>query len=115
LELGGKSPNIFFGDADPQASIDGALFGIFINQGEVCSAGSRVLVQQDLFKQFIGRMKESLPRIRLGDPLKRETKMGPLVSQNHLDRVRSYIEIGKKEATLVAGGIQPATEELKRG
>src|SRR6267378_547625 len=63
LELGGKSPNIFFSDADLDAAADGALFGIFINQGEVCSAGSRILVQQDLFKKFVGRMKEMMPRI----------------------------------------------------
>src|SRR2546429_8460335 len=107
LELGGKSPNIFFSDADIEASADGALFGIFINQGEVCSAGSRVLVQQDLFKRFVGRMKEMTPRIRLGNPMDRETKMGPLVSKEHLERVESYIEVGKKEAALVTGGQRP--------
>src|SRR5207244_8637075 len=107
LELGGKSPNIFFADADLDAGTDGALFGVFINQGEVCSAGSRVLVQQEIFKKFMDRMKEKTKRIKLGDPRKRETKMGPLVSEEHLGKVASYIEVGKKEAKLVAGGNRP--------
>ena len=115
LELGGKSPNIFFSDASLDAAIDEALFGIFINQGEVCSAGSRVLVQQDLFKRFVGRMKEMTPRIRLGNPMDRETKMGPLVSKEHLERVESYIEVGKKEAALVTGGQRPSSEDLRDG
>jgi betaine-aldehyde dehydrogenase len=115
LELGGKSPNIFFSDADLQAATDGALFGIFINQGEVCSAGSRILVQQDIFKTFISRMKDMTPRIILGNPMKRETKMGPLVTKEHLEKVESYIEIGRKEAKLVVGGRRPSSKELKNG
>ncbi len=115
LELGGKSPNIFFSDADLEAATDGALFGIFINQGEVCSAGSRILIQQDLFKKLVGRMKEMMPKIRLGNPMSRETKMGPLVSKEHLEKVEGYIEIGRKEARLVAGGRRPSLEELKNG
>src|SRR5260221_2199365 len=113
LELGGKSPNIFFADADLDAATDGALFGVFINQGEVCSAGSRVLVQQDIFKKFMNRMKEKTKRVKLGDPRKRETKMGPLVSEEHLEKVTSYIEIGKKEAKLLAGGNRP--KNFKKG
>ena len=113
LELGGKSPNIFFADADLNAATDGALFGVFINQGEVCSAGSRVLVQQDIFKKFMDRMKEKTKRIKLGDPRKRDTKMGPLVSEEHLEKVTSYIEIGKREAKVLAGGGRP--KNLKRG
>jgi len=108
LELGGKSPNIFFADADLDAATDGALFGVFINQGEVCSAGSRVLVQQDIFKKFMDRMKAKTKRIKLGDPLKRETKMGPLVSEEHLEKVTNYIEIGKNEAKVIAGGGRPS-------
>jgi betaine-aldehyde dehydrogenase len=115
LELGGKSPNIFFSDADLDAAIDGALFGVFINQGEVCSAGSRILVQQDLFKKFTERMKEMTPRIRLGNPLSRDTKMGPLVSREHLDKVETYIDMGRREATLIAGGSRPTNDELRNG
>src|SRR6202049_1237207 len=104
LELGGKSPNIFFADADFEAAIDGALFGVFINQGEVCSAGSRILVQKSIYRNFVDAMVEKSKKIKLGAPLDRETKMGPLVSRDQYDRVRSYQEIGKKEAKLATGG-----------
>ncbi len=104
LELGGKSPNIFFADADFEAAIDGALFGVFINQGEVCSAGSRVLVQRPIYKKFVDAMAEKAKKIKLGAPLDRDTKMGPLVSKEQYERVRSYQEVGKKEAKLASGG-----------
>ena len=104
LELGGKSPNIFFADADFEAAIDGALFGVFINQGEVCSAGSRILVQKPIYKKFVDAMAEKSKKIRLGPPLDRDTKMGPVVSKEQYDRVRSYQDIGKKEAKVAAGG-----------
>jgi betaine-aldehyde dehydrogenase len=104
LELGGKSPNIFFADCDLDAATDGALFGVFINQGEVCSAGSRVLVQQEIARPFLERMLEKTARIRLGDPLDRATKMGPVVSAEHMERVLAAIERGRTEARLVAGG-----------
>ncbi len=104
LELGGKSPNIFFADADFEAAIDGALFGVFINQGEVCSAGSRILVQKSIYKKFVEAMAEKAKTIKVGPPLDRDTKMGALISKEQYDRVRSYLEIGKKEAKLAAGG-----------
>src|SRR5450432_506053 len=107
LELGGKSPNIFFADADFEAAIDGALFGVFINQGEVCSAGSRILVEKKIYTKFIESMTEKAKRITLGAPLARETKMGPLVSKEQYDRVSSYLEIGKKEAKVAIGGGRP--------
>jgi betaine-aldehyde dehydrogenase len=104
LELGGKSPNIFFADADFESAIDGALFGVFINQGEVCSAGSRILVEKSIYSKFVETMSAKAKTIRLGPPLERETKMGPLVSKEQFDRVRSYQELGKKEAKVAAGG-----------
>jgi betaine-aldehyde dehydrogenase len=104
LELGGKSPNIFFADADFEAAIDGALFGVFINQGEVCSAGSRILVEKPIYQKFVEAMTEKTKRIKLGAPLDRETKMGPLVSKQQYDRVLSYLEVGKQEAKLASGG-----------
>jgi betaine-aldehyde dehydrogenase len=107
LELGGKSPNIFFADADFDAAIDGALFGVFINQGEVCSAGSRILVERSIYPKFVEAMAAKAKTIRLGPPLERETKMGPLVSKDQYDRVSSYLEIGKTEAKLAAGGARP--------
>jgi len=104
LELGGKSPNIFFADADFEAAIDGALFGVFINQGEVCSAGSRILVEQKIYSKFVEAMTEKAKKIKLGPPLERDTKMGPLVSKEQYERVRSYQELGKKEAKVASGG-----------
>ncbi|HLK32364.1 MAG TPA: aldehyde dehydrogenase family protein [Terriglobales bacterium] len=108
LELGGKSPNIFFADADFEAAIDGALFGVFVNQGEVCSAGSRILVEKSIYSKFVDAMAEKAKAIRLGPPLERDTKMGPLVSKEQFERVRGYQETGKKEAKLAAGGGRPA-------
>jgi betaine-aldehyde dehydrogenase len=104
LELGGKSPNIFFAEADWEAAVDGALFGVFINQGEVCSAGSRILVEKSIYKKFVEAMTEKAKRITLGPPLARETKMGPLVSKEQYDRVSSYLDLGKKEAKVAIGG-----------
>src|SRR6202451_779490 len=113
LELGGKSPNIFFADADFEAAIDGALFGVFINQGEVCSAGSRVLVQRSIYPKFLEAMTEKARTIKLGPPLDRSTKMGPLVSREQYDRVSAYQQLGKQEAKLALGGGRPAS--LTRG
>jgi betaine-aldehyde dehydrogenase len=107
LELGGKSPNVFFADADWEAAVDGALFGVFINQGEVCSAGSRILVEKKIYSKFVEAMTEKAKRIKLGPPLERETKMGPLVSKEQYDRVSSYLEVGKKEAKVAIGGGRP--------
>jgi len=107
LELGGKSPNIFFAEADWEAAVDGALFGVFINQGEVCSAGSRILVEKKIYTSFVESMTEKAKRIKLGPPLERETKMGPLVSKEQYDRVQSYLEVGKKEAKVAIGGGRP--------
>jgi betaine-aldehyde dehydrogenase len=110
LELGGKSPNIFFADADFEPAIDGALFGIFINQGEVCSAGSRVLVQRSIYSKFLEAMTEKARTIKLGPPLDRSTKMGPLVSRDQYDRVSAYQQLGKSEAKLALGGGRPASQ-----
>jgi len=104
LELGGKSPNVFFADADWEAAVDGALFGVFSNQVEVCSAGSRILVEKKIYSKFVEAMTEKAKRIKLGAPLDRDTKMGPLVSKEQYDRVTSYMEIGKKEAKTAIGG-----------
>lgn len=107
LELGGKSPNIFFESADWEAAVDGALFGVFINQGEVCSAGSRILVEKKIYSKFVEAIAEKAKKIKLGPPLERETKMGPLVSKEQYDRVNSYLELGKKEAKVAIGGSRP--------
>jgi len=115
LELGGKSPNIFFADSDFEVAVEGALFGVFFNQGEVCTAGSRILVQRSIYKKFVDAMVEKTKAITLGPPLDRRTKMGPLVSREQYDRVRSYQEIGKREAKLAAGGGAASVASLERG
>jgi betaine-aldehyde dehydrogenase len=113
LELGGKSPNIFFADSDFEAAVDGALFGVFINQGEVCSAGSRILVERPIYNKFVEALAAKAKTIKLGPPLERTTKMGPLVSKQQYDRVLSYLEVGKTEAKLASGGDRP--KNLDRG
>jgi betaine-aldehyde dehydrogenase len=115
LELGGKSPNIFFADADFEAAVDGALFGVFVNQGEVCSAGSRVLVQKPIYKKMLDAMVEKARRIKLGPGTDPATKMGPLISKAQMERVVRYQEIGKKEAKVAVGGGRPSDPALQRG
>jgi betaine-aldehyde dehydrogenase len=115
LELGGKSPNILFADADFEASVDGALFGLFINQGEVCSAGSRILVERPIYRQVLDAMVEKARKIRLGPGLDRSSKMGPLVSAEQVRRVTEYQTIGKTEAKLALGGGRGKGEHLGKG
>jgi betaine-aldehyde dehydrogenase len=116
LELGGKNPNIVFADADIPSAIDGALFGAFANQGQVCSAGSRLLVERSIHKQIVAGMKAKIDRIKLGSGLARETKMGPLISAAHRDKVEQFIKIGIEEgATLVCGGKRPEGQEFAKG
>src|SRR4029077_9048895 len=78
LELGGKSPNILFADSDFEAAVDGALFGVFINQGEICSAGSRILVERSIYPKFLEAMTEKAKNIKVGPGMSRDTKMGPV-------------------------------------
>jgi betaine-aldehyde dehydrogenase len=115
LELGGKSPNIFFADADFEAAVDGALFGVFVNQGEVCSAGSRVLIQRPIYKKMLDAMVEKAKTIKLGPGMDRATKMGPVVSKEQMDRVMRYQEIGKKEAKVGVGGGRAAVSGFEKG
>jgi betaine-aldehyde dehydrogenase len=115
LELGGKSPNIFFADSDFETAVEGALFGVFFNQGEVCSAGSRILVQRSIYPKFVEAMVEKARTITVGPPLDRTTKMGALVSREQFDRVRRYQEIGKGEAKVAVGGDRASVPGLDRG
>ncbi|WP_326512544.1 aldehyde dehydrogenase family protein [Clostridium intestinale] len=116
LELGGKSPNIVFADADFETAVDYALFGIFCNQGQVCSAGSRLILEDKIYDKFIARLVERAKKIKVGSGVDPETEMGPLVSKIQMDKVLNYIEIGKKEdAKLVCGGNKINTEGLKDG
>jgi betaine-aldehyde dehydrogenase len=115
LELGGKSPNIFFADANWEAAVEGAVFGVFVNQGEVCSAGSRILVERSIHAKFLEAIVEKAKAIKLGDPMDRDTRMGPLVTATHRERVMGFIDQGKREgARLVLGGGKPGGG-LERG
>jgi 5-carboxymethyl-2-hydroxymuconic-semialdehyde dehydrogenase len=106
MELGGKSPFVIFDDADLDRALDAAVFMIFSNNGERCTAGSRILVQQSIYADFAARFAERAKRIVVGDPLDDKTIIGPMISQAHLAKVRHYIELGPKEgATLLAGGL----------
>jgi betaine-aldehyde dehydrogenase len=105
LELGGKSPHIFFPDADLDVAVEGALFGCFVNQGEVCSAGSRILVHTDIYDQFVEAMIAKAKTISVGPGMDPTHKMGALVTEEHMERVLGYIAKGKAEgAKLVYGG-----------
>ena len=107
MELGGKSPFIVFEDADFERALDAALVMIFSINGERCTAGSRILVQQSIYPEFARRFVERAKRIAVGDPMDPATVIGPMVSQGHLARVRGYIELGLQEgATLLCGGVQ---------
>ena len=104
LELGGKSANIIFNDADLDSAVRGAASGIFFNAGQVCSAGSRILAQRSVYYDVIDRLIARAKAIRIGDTASEDTIMGPLVSQRQFDAVMEYIEIGKKEGAALAYG-----------
>jgi acyl-CoA reductase-like NAD-dependent aldehyde dehydrogenase len=105
LELGGKSANIIFADADLDRAVPAAASGVFFNAGQVCSAGSRVLVQKNIYDEVVDRMIVRAREIRIGDTAKPDTVMGPLVSSQQMKTVLDYVDIGKKEgASLVYGG-----------
>lgn len=109
LELGGKSPNIIFADADLEGAVEWAMIGIFLNQGEICSAGSRILVEESIHDAFVKRLVERANAITIGDPLK-NPDMGAIVSEAQMNRVLSYIEAGKAEGAVVACGGERYTE-----
>jgi acyl-CoA reductase-like NAD-dependent aldehyde dehydrogenase len=105
LELGGKSANVIFADANVDSAVRAAASGIFFNAGQVCSAGSRILAQRAVYDEVVERLAQRAQTIKLGDPSKRETNMGPLISAKQMKSVLDYVDIGRGEgASLVAGG-----------
>src|SRR5437763_9789888 len=94
MELGGKSPFVIFDDANLERALDAAVFMIFSNNGERCTAGSRILVQRSIYADFAQKFAARAKKIRVGDPLDEQTTIGPMVSQGHLAKVRNYIELG---------------------
>jgi hypothetical protein len=106
MELGGKSPFVVFEDADRDRAMDAAVFMIFSNNGERCTAGSRILVQRSIYDRFAQEFALRASRLRVGDPLDEQTIVGPMISRDHLAKVRRYIEMGPAEgAQLLAGGL----------
>ncbi|MGH0427970.1 aldehyde dehydrogenase [Bacillus mycoides] len=104
LELGGKSANIVFEDADLDEAVQGSIEAIYRNQGEICLAGSRLLVQESVYEQFLEKFVAAVKRIKVGDPLSEDTDMGALVSKSHLETVDRYVEIGISEGAKLAYG-----------
>ncbi|MBC3993227.1 aldehyde dehydrogenase family protein, partial [Streptomyces sp. AC563] len=108
MELGGKSPVVLFADADLDAALDSVVFGVFSLNGERCTAGSRVLVERPIYEEFTRRLAERAERVKVGLPSDPATEVGALVHAEHYARVLDYVEIGQREAKLVAGGGRPA-------
>ncbi|HET6890456.1 MAG TPA: betaine-aldehyde dehydrogenase [Pyrinomonadaceae bacterium] len=117
LELGGKAPNIVFADADLEQAVNGAMMSIFFNQGQVCCAGSRLFLEESVQAEFLGRLIKKAKKVAVGDPMDKSTQMGPQVSQEQLDRIKSYVDIARSEgATVSAGGESPKLEgALEKG
>jgi aldehyde dehydrogenase (NAD+)/betaine-aldehyde dehydrogenase len=105
LELGGKSPNIVFPDADLAAAVGGAFFGIYLNSGQVCQAGSRLLLHESIKDAFMEQLVAASKTIQLGDPKDPKTSMGPVINERQFDRIQNYIRVGESEgAKLLIGG-----------
>jgi acyl-CoA reductase-like NAD-dependent aldehyde dehydrogenase len=103
LELGGKSPNVVFADADLKAAAAGATIGIFYGKGEVCAAGSRLFVAKSVAEEFIEKVIERAEKMVPGDPMDPKTRMGALVSKNQMETVLGYVEAGKAEGACFGG------------
>src|SRR5260221_1099641 len=115
LELGGKSPNIIFPDADMKYAVRGALNAIFFNQGQVCTAGSRLFVHTSVYDQVVSGLTDAASKMKLGQGIDPATELGPVVSQEQLERVTGYIEIGRREGATPTTGGERATGDLAQG
>jgi len=115
LELGGKSPNIVFPDADPKRAIEGALSGAFTVSGQVCFAGSRILVQRQVHDDFMKSFESAARSMKVGNGLDPATQLGPIISRTQMERIMEFIDIGREEAVLVTGGKQLTTAKLAKG
>ncbi len=116
LELGGKNPNIIFADADLDTALDYALNAVFFHAGQICSAGSRLMLEESIHDDFVAALKERIARIRLGDGMQPATEMGPLISEQHRDKVERLIALAIKEgAVLECGGGRPDDAALQKG
>lgn len=116
LELGGKSPDIVFADADIDAAVPGAAMAVFANSGQICSAGTRLFVEQRIYDEFVGKVAEFSKSLKVGNGIDPDVQIGPLVSQEQLTRVTGYFEVGQKEgASAVVGGKRLTEGKLDKG
>jgi len=116
LELGGKNPNIIFSDADFETAVDQALNGVYFHAGQICSAGTRLIIEESIHDEFVEALVKRVENIKLGSGFDKDTEMGPLISKEHLEKVAQYVEDGLKEgAALAVGGAKPENSELQNG
>jgi len=116
LELGGKSANIIFSDADIPQALASASFGCLLHNGQNCAAGTRLLIEENIYESFVQQLSSRFDKVRVGNPTNKGTHLGPIINQKQLERIETYIEIGKEEgAELLAGGIRPNSRELQSG
>ena len=116
LELGGKSANIFFPDCDWDKAIDGALLGILLNQGQVCCAGSRAFIHENIYDEFVAEVAARFEKVQVGLPWLSDTQMGTQINQGQLDKILNYVDIGTKEgATIITGGERLSNGGLENG
>ncbi|MEN1967399.1 betaine-aldehyde dehydrogenase [Lentibacillus sp. N15] len=116
LELGGKNPNVIFADADLETAVDQALNAVFFHAGQICSAGTRLIIEESIHDPFVQQLVERVKNIKLGNGFDETTQMGPLISQEHLSKVINYVESGIKEgATVVVGAGRPDDPALQNG
>jgi len=116
LELGGKNPNIIFADSDIETALDYALDGVFFHAGQICSAGSRLMIEDSIHDRFVEQLKSRMGKIRLGDGMVETTQMGPLISAEHLAKVEGYMRVAESDgASLELGGRRPEGADLENG
>ncbi len=116
LELGGKNPNVVFADADFETAVDQAMNAVFFHAGQICSAGTRLIIEESIHDEFVSALVDRVKNITLGNGFDETTQMGPLISEEHLNKVINYVEKGKKEgATIAVGGERPDDPKLQNG
>lgn len=116
LELGGKSANIVFDDAQIEKAIEGAQIGILFNQGQVCCAGSRIFVQEGIYDEFVAKLAEAFKKVKVGNPMDMSTQMGSQINERQLEKILKYVEIGKAEgAVVLTGGKRAVVPGFEKG
>ena len=116
LELGGKSANIVFDDAQMDKAIEGAQIGILFNQGQVCCAGSRIFVQEGIYDEFVAKLTEAFQKVKVGNPMDMSTQMGSQINERQLEKILKYVEIGKEEgAVVLTGGKRAVVPGFEKG